>query len=125
MVIALIDTSIVVDLLRGYEPAQSWFVEQQSLGISQAVWLEIIEGAQNQRSLQAALRLLRRFDQIEITSDDMAWAIRNLTQFKLSHNIDAFDCLIAASCQRFNLPLYTRNLKHFAPLIPPLVRQPY
>lgn len=39
------DTSIVVDLLRGYPLAQTWLIGQQGLGVCRAVWLEVFEGA--------------------------------------------------------------------------------
>lgn len=40
-------------------------------------------------------------------------------------NVDAFDCLVAALSFRLQLPLYTRNLKYFAPLLGHLAQQPY
>lgn len=44
---------------------------------------------------------------------------------RLSQNVDMMDCLIAASVHRLGLPLYTRNLKHFLPLIGDLACKPY
>lgn len=70
---ALVDTSIIVDLLRNYEPAKHWFVTQQDLVVSRVVWLEIIEGA----------------------------------------------------CHRLQVPILTRNLRHFTPLVGSLAQQPY
>ena len=71
MVNALVDTSVVVDLLRGYPLAQAWFLTQSDLGVCRAVWLEIIEGVQNRRAQHDALNLLRRFDLVEITTPDV------------------------------------------------------
>lgn len=42
MVAALIDTAVVVDLLRGYEVAQTWFLTQRDLGVCRAVWFEAL-----------------------------------------------------------------------------------
>ena len=125
MVKALLDTSVIVDMLRGYPPAQSWYLEQNDLGVCQAVWLEVIEGNIDSHSRRDALRLLKRFELIAITSDDMTWAVEKLLIFNLSHNIDGYDCMIAAATQRLQLPLYTRNLKHFEPLIGVLAVRPY
>lgn len=125
MAVALIDTSIVVDFLRGYPAAQAWFLTQNDLGVSRAVYLEIIEGAENRRDQATALKLLRRFELIELTTPDVVWATTQLITFNLSHNIDAFDCLIASVNYRLQLPLYTRNLKHFVPVLGNLVRRPY
>jgi predicted nucleic acid-binding protein len=55
----------------------------------------------------------------------MMWAREKLLKHRLSHNIDAFDCLIAAPSYRLQFPLYTRNLKHFTPLLGKLAQQPY
>jgi predicted nucleic acid-binding protein len=125
MVNALVDTSVVVDLLRGYPPAQAWFISRSDLGVCRAVWLEVIEGAQNRRAQQDALKLLRRFSLEEVTTPDVVWATQKLLLLNLSHNIDTFDCLIAAVSARLQLPLHTHNLKHFAPLIGPLAQAPY
>jgi predicted nucleic acid-binding protein len=125
MVNALVDTSVVVDLLRGYRPAQAWFVIQSDLGVCRAVWLEVTEGIQNSRAQRDALNLLRRFELVEITTPDVVWATEKLLSLNLSHNIDTFDCLIAAVNERLQLPLYTRNLKHFTPLIGSLAHTPY
>ncbi len=125
MVKALLDTSVIVDMLRGYPPAQSWYLEQDNLGVCQAVWLEIIEGNTDNRSRRDALRLLKRFELVEVTTHDVAWAVEKLLIFNLSHNIDGYDCMIAAVAHRLHLPLYTRNMKHFAPLVGKLAIKPY
>lgn len=125
MVNALVDTSVVIDLLRGYPPAQAWYLQQVDLGVSRAVWLEALEGSQNRQEQRHALKLLKRFYTDEITESDSIWATNQLIRLNLSHNIDAFDCLIAASAHRLNVTLYTRNLKHFVPLIGGLAQQPY
>lgn len=125
MVSTLVDTSIVIDLLRGYPLAQVWFVSQNDLAVARVVWLEVIEGAPNQRAQRAAIQLLKRFRSIELESADVIWAAEKLSKFNLSHNVDAFDCLIAAVSYRLQLPLMTRNLKHFAPLLGSLAQRPY
>jgi predicted nucleic acid-binding protein len=121
----LLDTAIVVDLLRSHEPAGAWLANQSRLGISPVVWLEIIEGAENLRAQARAVALLRRFDRIEVLSGDFDWAIRQALQFRLSHNIGMMDCLIASPAQRLGVPLFTRNLKHFQPMIGALAQKPY
>ena len=125
MVNSLVDTSIVVDLLRGYSPAHNWFLVQGDLAVTRAVWLEIVEGVTNRSAQRHALKLLRRFELIELTTVDIVWATEKLITHNLSHNVDAFDCLIAAVNFRLQLPLHTRNLKHFVPLLGLLAQSPY
>jgi predicted nucleic acid-binding protein len=54
-----------------------------------------------------------------------AWATEQLLRLKVSHGVDAFDCLIAAASHRLGVALYTRNLKHFQPLLAALAQSPY
>jgi predicted nucleic acid-binding protein len=97
MAMALVDTSIIVDLLRGYPPAQSWFTQQSDLVVSRIVWLEVLEGAPNRDAQRVVLNLLRRFQVEEIDPVDGVWATQKLLMLNLSHNIDAFDCLMASA----------------------------
>ena len=72
-----------------------------------------------------AVQLLRRFERIDLVSRDFDWAIDRALQFRLSHNVDIMDCLIASAASRLRMPLLTRNLKHFVPLLGPLAQVPY
>jgi predicted nucleic acid-binding protein len=121
----LLDTAIVIDLLRGYPPAISWLEGQSQLSLSPVVWLEVLDGAANRTDQARAVRLLGHFERIEVLPADFDWAIRQALALRLSHQVDMMDCLIAASAHRLDLPVFTRNLKHFQPLIGPLAKSPY
>lgn len=123
--IGLLDTAVLVDILRAFPPAIEWLSWQEHLGVSPVVWLEILEGAENAKEQARAVDLLRHFEKIEVASTDFDWAIQQALRFRLSHNVDMMDCLIAASAQRLEIPLFTRNLKHFQPMIGELARRPY
>jgi predicted nucleic acid-binding protein len=125
VVIGLLDTSILVDLLRQHSSADAWLARQGQLGITRIVLLEIVEGAENAAQQSEALKMLRRFEVEELTPSDLVWATEQLVRFRLSHSVDAFDCLIAAASYRLQLPLYTTNLKHFAPMLGGLAQKPY
>jgi predicted nucleic acid-binding protein len=125
MVSALLDTSIVVDVLRGYKPARTWLSSQIDLGITRIVWLEVLEGADNSREQRRAIKLLNEFEVVETIASDLDWATEQSIRYWLSHKIDVFDCLIAAVSHRLQLPLYTTNVKHFTPLLGALAQRPY
>jgi predicted nucleic acid-binding protein len=125
MVKGLLDTSILIDILRLHQPAQLWLTNQQELGVPSPAWLELIEGASNKSKLNHAIKLLKQFDHIRSSVDDIDWAIKQLSAYNLSHNVGGIDCLIAATSHRLQIPLYTMNLKHFRPIIGPLAQQPY
>jgi predicted nucleic acid-binding protein len=121
----IVDTAVVVDLLRDYPPALAWLSSQDRLGITPIVWLEIIEGATDGRAQRRAVELLHTFDRVDPLQQDFNWAIEQALRFKLSHNADMMDCLIASAAHRLDLPLYTPNLKHFLPLLGARARKPY
>jgi predicted nucleic acid-binding protein len=121
----ILDTAVVVDILRSFPPALHWLETQERLGVAPIVWLEILEGAADSTAQKRAVQLLRRFERVDLLPEDFDWAIERALRFKLSHNVDMIDCLIASTAGRLGLPLLTRNLKHFVPLIGPLAKAPY
>ncbi len=121
----LVDTNIVVDLLRQNVTATHWFNTQVNLGYSDFVWFEVVQGAVSKIELAKVYRLFKHMTRIQFHSDDLEWVREYLPEYALSHNIGAFDALIAASAFRLQLPLYTQNLKHFVPLLGTLAVQPY
>ena len=126
MVTALVDSSIVIDVLRGHAPSVNWLgSSNEQLGLTRYTWLEIIQGCQNKQKQQLAVTVLEGFDLIPITNEDVEWAAAQLLKFRLKLQVDKIDCLIAATSFRLQLPLYTRNLKHFQPLLKDLAVAPY
>jgi predicted nucleic acid-binding protein len=96
-----------------------------AMAVTRAVWLDVLQGVENNQEQGRATTLLNDFELIELTVSDFDWATRQLLRLRLSHNVDAFDCLIAAPSYRLQLPLYTRNMKHFAPMLGKLAIKPY
>jgi predicted nucleic acid-binding protein len=125
MVTALLDTSIVIDVLRQHPPAKSWLSTTADVGITQIVQLEVIEGATRKIEQQRAIRFLSGFQLVDVITSDLDWSLEQLMRFKLSHNVGMMDCLIASVSYRLQVPLYTTNLKHFLPLLGAQVQQPY
>jgi predicted nucleic acid-binding protein len=57
----LLDTAVVVDLLRGHLPAQAWLLDQAPLSLTPIVWLEILDGARDLQAQRRAVEVLQRF----------------------------------------------------------------
>jgi predicted nucleic acid-binding protein len=121
----LMDTNIIVDLLRGYQPARDWIAAQKQIGICRGGYMEVIQGAADKKKQREVLKFLKRFTIIEHTQADFIWATRQLIRHSLAYSVDVTDALIAAPAYRLQKALYTRNSKHFIPMIPALVQQPY
>jgi len=123
----LVDTSIAIDLDRGYAPSIQWMQNNPTLllGITPMVWMEAMLGVGNRAGQRRIAKLLQRFHIVYLIQSDMDWAMQRFPIYALSHGVGVVDCLIAAPAHRLQLPLYTRNLKHFTPLLGNLAQQPY
>jgi predicted nucleic acid-binding protein len=126
MVASLVDSNVVVDILRNYPRAVAWIQAQSTApAITPIVWMELISGAQNKGAQTDVLTVLSGFNIEYLTQADMDWAMQQMLAYRLSHSIGILDCLIASVNFRLQLPLYTSNLKHFAPLLGSLAQKPY
>lgn len=124
MVTGFVDTSILIDVIRDFQPAKVWFATQADLAVTPFVQMEFVDGAQNKADQARALRIIAGLTMIHPTQVDLEWAMRQQITLSLSHNVGILDCLIASVSHRLGLPL-TRNLKHFAPLLGSSAQQPY
>lgn len=131
MTAVLLDTCILIDLLRGRADATAWFndlVERLGndpanvLAVSAITVHELIAGLRpDERERTDAL--LSAFDVVTV-DENIARASGALSnRYRKSHNLDALDSIIAASAAHTGAELVTTNLKHF-PMFPDLER-PY
>jgi predicted nucleic acid-binding protein len=124
---AILDTSVLVDLLRAYSPATEWFASlgRRRVAVTPVVWMETVQGATNREKRAQAIRFLRQFRIEHPTEDDNRWAMRQTARFHLSHGIHLQDAMIASVAVRLGVALHTTNLKHFQPLPSLEVLKPY
>jgi predicted nucleic acid-binding protein len=124
---AILDTSVVIDLLRGREPAARWFstLGRQRPAITPVVWMEAVQGATDATKRAQAIRFLRQFFVEHPTADDNRWAMRQLGRYYLSHGAHLQDVMIASVAVRLSVPLYTLNLRHYLPLPGVQALRPY
>lgn len=127
MVVALVETNVVVDLLRDYTPALNWLKRQNqpTFGITPIIWMEVITGGDNKAERKRAAKFMAYFEMVYLTQSDLDWAMDAQMLYELSHGVGMMDCLIASVSHRLQLPLYTHNLKHFSPLLGDLAQKPY
>jgi predicted nucleic acid-binding protein len=115
---ALLDTSILIDMSRGREPAIKWLQEQSEtvFGLPVLVCMEFVDGARDTAERERTLKMIGQYPTIHLTPADSAWAQEQHAKYKLSHNVGILDCLIASSAMRLVVPIYTLNIRHFSPL---------
>ena len=124
---ALLDTSILVELLRNRTAALAWAANNssQKLGVPVLVKMELVQGVQNQREFTLLDNLLADHEIVFLQPSDCAWAAEQHSHFRLSHDIGILDTLIASSAMRLKVPIYTLNVRHFSILPDVQAIQPY
>lgn len=127
MIDGMLDANIIIDLLRPVPRTVNWYatLRTQQIAIVPIVWLEVVQGAQNKIEQQRTVRFLNRFQIEHPTTADNLWAMQHFGNFYLSHRIQYEDVMIASVAVRLNIPLYTFNDRHFAPLPNVNVQRPY
>jgi predicted nucleic acid-binding protein len=112
MTVAIVDTTVIIHILRRHSAARAWFASQQvNLSITAITWMEVIYGAAGKSGQATALALLEQFEMIYLTQVDLEWAMQRLLTHRLSHGVAVMDCLIASVCHRLQVPLYTHNVR--------------
>ncbi len=119
---AVVDTSVLIDYLRGHEGAADLLEKQRTLGslhASEITRLEVLAGmrpeeAEPTRSLLSALV----WHPVDAAVAEEAGALgrRWLPSYS---GIDSADLAIAATATMAGLPLLTMNVRHF-PMLPGL-----
>ncbi|MBI5563299.1 MAG: type II toxin-antitoxin system VapC family toxin [Chloroflexi bacterium] len=123
----LLDTSILIDILRGRVPARNW-VDTLALparSISVITGAELLAGCRNQREQRAVERELNLYSIVWIDETISQTALDFYKQFHLSHGVGFLDCLIAATAIRHGYRLATLNLRHFTTLPGIQAERPY
>ncbi|MBI5877212.1 MAG: type II toxin-antitoxin system VapC family toxin [Chloroflexi bacterium] len=114
----LLDTSILIDLLRGNARARRWIdsLPAPSRMVSVITAVELLAGCRNQSEQRAIERELSFYELVWIDEDISRSALDLYRQHHLSHGVGFLDCVIAATAAVRSLRLATLNLKHFSPL---------
>lgn len=113
----VVDTSILIDHLRGHEPAHVALRRAAEAGehlvASVLTKVETLAGM-NPRQEHVTRSLLNQLDWIEVDDALAEAAGRLANRYLRSHpGVDPVDYVIAATAERLKAQLWTRNLRHF------------
>ena len=113
----LLDTSVLIDHLRGDERAvarlRSAVAAGEELWSVTVVRTEILAGARPKERVQIG-RLFAQLRWLDVTPELADAAGRLAAEYLRSHRtIDTVDYLIAAGAQQLDAQLLTRNVRHF------------
>ena len=122
----LLDTDVMIDVLRGHGPAVAWITNYTSpIGISGLVAMELLQGCRNQGEQQRVERELSRFTLHWPTLADCQRAYQDFAALRLSSGLGLLDNLIAHTAVGLSEPLATFNVKHYRPVAGLQTVQPY
>lgn len=110
----LLDTCIVIDVLRGREAAVAFVNDLADRpALSAITATEFVAGVRGARERRRIERLLEVYTVCEIGLEIAALAGDYVRQYGPSHGVDPIDALIAATAKTTDLELATLNLKRF------------
>jgi hypothetical protein len=124
----LLDSDVLIDLLRRYSPAIQWFdslAEAEELLISGYVAMELIQGCRNKMEQDRVQSQIAAYEIVWPSALDCDRALDIFATYRLSHQAGLLDVLIGQTAVALRLPLHTFNQKHYG-FIPGLQTiQPY
>jgi predicted nucleic acid-binding protein len=108
----LVDTSVMVDVLRGNQAAMAFLAGCDEVCASEISRVEVLTGMRAPEQ-SATQRLLGLFAWQPLDAEIATMAGHLGRMYRHSHRLDAADLVIAATALRLDAQLATRNVKHF------------
>ncbi|MCL2454736.1 MAG: type II toxin-antitoxin system VapC family toxin [Micrococcales bacterium] len=115
---ALVDTSVMIDVLRGDDAAVEFLTTCDEVHASEVSRAEVLTGMRAPEKV-ATHRLLSVFTWHPLDAKIAEVAGRLGRTYRRSHQLDVADLVIAATALHLDAELATRNVKHF-PMWPDL-----
>ena len=111
----LIDTNIVIEWLKGNEDIirNLELIGYNELGISSITKMEVLIGARNASELKVLEKAINSLDVYHLNARISKEGVLLIKKFKLSHNLQIPDALIAATSMIYQVELFTLNKKDF------------
>jgi len=123
----LLDTDVMVDLLRQYPPAVAWLdsLGEEEIVLPGFVVMELIQGCRTRAEQEKVERELGAYSVAWPSPGTCDEALSVFARYRLSHGLGILDALIGQMAVALNLPLYTFNQKHYAAMPNLRTVQPY
>lgn len=123
----LLDTDVMIDLLREYPPAVNWLnsIGGEEIILPGFVVMELIQGCENKREQEKIGQEVGTYSVIWPLPEMCNDALAVFARYYLSHGIGMLDALIGQMAVALNLPLYTFNEKHYIAIPNLRTVQPY
>jgi len=125
--VILVDTDVMVDIMRSYGPAVAWLASLgvEEIGIPGLVAMELLQGCRNREEQNQLERFLRPYQRHWPSQADCARAFDDFAAHHLSHDLGILDALIAETGVGLSTQLATFNTKHYSVVPNAQIVQPY
>jgi len=124
----LLDSDIMIDLLRQYPPAILWFDslnDEEEIYLPGYVVMELIQGCRNKAEQTRLKQELATYGTVWLSPEDCNKALDVFSEYHLSHNAGLLDVLIGQTAVSLGVPMYSFNYKDYR-FIPGIkIIQPY
>ncbi len=118
----LLDSDIMIDLLRKHPPAMEWLasLNDEEIALPGFVVMELIQGCRNKMEQQKIEKMAASYGVVWPSPATCEEALSVFIRYHLSHALGLLDALIGETAVALQLTLNTFNQKHCA-AIPNLV----
>jgi len=125
--VILLDTDVMIDILRRYPPAVAWL---ESLGDEEIllpgfVVMELLQGCRNKVEQEQIEKTLQAYAVAWPSPETCDKALAVFGSVYLSHGLGMLDALIGQTAVALQVPLHTFNQKHYITIPHLQTAQPY
>lgn len=109
----LVDTDILIDLLRQREGAAEYLDSLANWSLSVVSGMELVAGAKSKREFAQIDNILSLYSALPLSAEIGELGYNLMKSYAKSHGLDPDDALIAATAIHEGRKLATKNGKHF------------
>lgn len=123
----LLDTDVVVDLLRQLPQAVAWFagLADQEVLLPGYVAMELVQGCRSKSDLGTLEQHIRKMRVVWPEPEVCDTALTTYARSRVTHGLGLLDALVGQLSVSSGLPLHTFNAKHYAGIQGMQTVQPY
>lgn len=111
----VVDTDVMVDVLRSYPPATQWIASlADQIVIPGFVAMELLAGCRDLSEQKRVERMIRPFPITWPSQETLNSALLLFARHRLGHGVSMLDAIIGQTAHDLGFPLASFNRKHYS-----------